>query len=40
MSRKRGEFKFMLKCCCAFSSEIGTYIINDTGRQAAHKNQR
>ena len=28
----------MLKCHCAFISEIGTCIINDAGRQAAHKN--
>ena len=28
----------MLRCHCACSSEIGTCIINDAGRQAAHKN--
>ena len=43
--RKNWEFKLMLKCehqChCACSLEIGTCIINDAGRQAAHKkNQR
>ena len=27
----------MLKCHCANSSEIGTSIINDVGRQAAQK---
>jgi len=36
--RKRWKFKLMLKCHCAFISEIGTCIINDAGRQAAHKN--
>ena len=35
--RKRWEFKLMLKCHCANSSEIGTSIINDVGRQAAQK---
>ena len=34
--RNRWEFKLM--CHCACSSEIGTGIINDAGRQAAHKN--
>jgi hypothetical protein len=39
------EFKLILKykhqCHCACSSEIGTCIINDAGRQAAHtKKQR
>ena len=27
------------QCHCACSSEIGTFIINDAGRQAAHKKQ-
>ena len=36
--RKGWEFKPMLKCHCACSSEIGTCIINATGRQIAHKN--
>ena len=36
--RKRWEFKLMLKYHCACSSEIGTCIINDAWRQAAHKN--
>ena len=39
--RKHWEFKLMLKCqhqChCASSSEIETCLINDAGRQAAHK---
>jgi hypothetical protein len=30
----------MLKCHCACSSEIGICIINDIGRQAAHKKQQ
>jgi hypothetical protein len=38
--RKRWEFKLILKCkhqChCACSSEIGSCIINNAGRQAAH----
>jgi len=38
--RKRWEFKLMLKCHCANSSEIGTSIINDVGRQAAQKKQQ
>ena len=37
----RWEFKRMLKCKhewhCAFSSETGTCIIKDAGRQTAHK---
>jgi hypothetical protein len=36
--RKRWEFKLMLRCHCACSTEIGTCIINDARRQAAHKN--
>jgi len=30
----------MLKCHCACTSETGTCIINDAGRQAEHKKQR
>ena len=37
--RKRWEFKLTLKCHCTCSSEIGTCMINDAGRQAVHKNQ-
>jgi hypothetical protein len=41
---KRWEFKLKLKCKhqyhCACSSEIGACIINDAGRQAAHKNNK
>jgi hypothetical protein len=39
--RKSWEFKLILKCkhqChCTCSSEIGTCLINNAGRQAAHK---
>jgi hypothetical protein len=28
------------QCHCACSSEIGTYVIDDAGRQAAHTKQR
>jgi hypothetical protein len=32
--------KYKYQCHCACSSEIGIYIINDAGRQVAHKKQR
>jgi len=35
--RKRWDFKLILKFHCTHSSENGTSIINDVGRQAAHK---
>ena len=35
--RKRWEFKLMLQCHCVCSSDIGTCIVDDGGKQAAHK---
>jgi hypothetical protein len=35
--RKRWELKLMMKCHCTCTLEIGTCIINNAGRQAAHQ---